>query len=133
MPRKSLKERQKKKYVRDTDNNRIRPIIDSINGLEDPDDIMQEILEVIKTTQKSPTPGSFCVFVYNPKTIGIQYDEYPFVAVTDIFQWGFRGINFHWGRPRQYTFMELVGNLYEVRSEELNDLRTLPFAKIEIS
>lgn len=130
MPRKSLKERQKKKYVRDTDNNRIRPIIDSINGLEDPDDIMQEILEVIKTTQKSPTPGSFCIFVYNPKTIGIQYDEYPFVAVTDIFQWGFRGINFHWGEMRQYTWNEVIGDVHIVYPEEVKDLQSIPFAKI---
>lgn len=130
MPRKPLKERQKKQYVKDTDNNRIRPIIDSITGLDDPDDMMQEILEVIKTTQRSPTPGSFCLFVYSPKTPGIQYDEYPFVAVTDLFSWGFRGINFHWGEVRQYTWSEIIGDVHIVYPEEVKDLQAIPFGKI---
>lgn len=130
MPRKTLQERQQKKYVEDTKNNRIRPVIDDLIGIEDPDDLMQELLDIIKTTQKSPSPGSFCIFVYNPKTVGIQYDEYPFVAVTDMFQWGFRGINFHWGEMRQYTWNEIVGDVHIVYPEEIKDLQALPFGKI---
>ena len=77
----------------------------------------------------------FYVFVYNPKTPNIQYDQNPLVAVTDRFQWGFRGINFHWGSRgiRQYTWDEIPGSLYEVYAEELADLREIPFGKIRLN
>ena len=52
------------------------------------------------------------------------------VAVTDVFSWGFKGLNYHWGEMRQYTFPEVVGGLYKVDEMELRDLRTLPFVKI---
>lgn len=130
MPRKTIQERRDKKYVKDTKDNRIRPVLDDLIGIEDPDDLMQELLGLITTTQKAPTPGSFCIFVYNPKTLGIQYDEYPFVAVSDIYQWGFRGINFHWGEMRQYTWSEIIGDVHIVYPEEVRDLQALPFGKI---
>ena len=57
----------------------------------------------------------------------------PIVAVTDVFQWGFRGINFHWGQVRQYTFPEVVGGLYKVDEMELRDLRTIPFGRIRLN
>ena len=60
----------------------------------------------------------------------IAYDSHPLVAVTDVFQWGFKGLNYHWGEMRQYTFPEVVGGLYQVDEMELRDLRTLPFVKI---
>jgi hypothetical protein len=72
-------------------------------------------------------------FVYNPKTPNIQYDQNPLVAVTDIFSWGFRGINFHWGEVRQYTWDEIAGGIYEVYPAELKDLQTIPFGKFRLN
>ncbi|GIS09148.1 MAG: hypothetical protein CM15mP113_2780 [Pseudomonadota bacterium] len=46
---------------------------------------------------------------------------------------GFIGINFHWGQSRSYTFQEVVGQLYQVTNEELQDLNTIPFAKFRIN
>ena len=131
MPRKSLKERQQKK-VTDTDSNRnrVRPVLDGIIGNEDPDDLMLELLEVIQESPKVPTPGKFYIFVYRPKTPNIQYDQNPFVAVTDVFQWGFRGINFHWRDRRQYTYDQIIGGLYEIYPEEMSDVIELNFTKV---
>ena len=42
------------------------------------------------------------IFVYNPKTPNIRYDQNPLVAVTQVLEWGFRGIYFHWSENRQY-------------------------------
>ena len=42
------------------------------------------------------------------------HTTHPLVAVTDVFSWGFRGLNYHWGEMRQYTFPEVVGGLYQV-------------------
>lgn len=131
MPRKSLK--QRRENILYNSKNRIAPIMDVLIGIEDPDDLMLEIMGVLTDVTPVPDVGKFYTFIYKPKTDNIQYDAHPLVAVTDIFNWGFRGINFHWGDVRQYTFIELVGNLYEVRPEELNDIRSLPFGKFSIS
>ena len=108
---------------------RVRAIRDNLMGTEDPDDLMLEIISVLTEGGKVPEAGEFYVFVYNPKTPNIRYDQNPLVAVTDILAWGFRGLNFHWGEHRQYTWTEVVGQLYEVYNEELNDLDAIPFAR----
>ena len=113
---------------------RIAPIVDDLLGTEDADDLMIEIMDALGDSEGSlPEVGKIYVFVYQPKTAGIRYDQNPLVAVTDIFSWGFRGINFHWGTPRQYTLQEVVGQLYQVTNEELQDLNTIPFAKYLIN
>ena len=134
MPKKTLKERQQKK-ITDTDKNqnRVRPILDGIIGNEDPDDLMLELLEVVSESGNIPNVGKYYIFVYNPKTLNISYDQNPFVAVTDVFQWGFKGINFHWGEMRQYTWSEIAGSLYEVYPSEIKDLQAIPFANIRIN
>ena len=132
MPRKTLKQRKEPNPTTDN-SNRIRNILDSLIGNEDPDDLMIEILDAIQESGKMPSVGKYYVFVYNPKTPNVQYDQNPLVAVTDRFQWGFRGINFHWGEMRQYTWDEIPGSLYEVYAEELADLREIPFGKIRLN
>tara|TARA_B000000565_G_scaffold61783_1_gene41008 strand:+ start:320 stop:667 length:348 start_codon:yes stop_codon:yes gene_type:complete len=112
---------------------RIAPLVDNLIGSEDADDLMIEIMDILSDSEQSvPEVGKIYVFVYQPKTSG-RYDQNPLVAVTNIFDWGFRGINFHWGQPRQYTFQEVVGQLYQVTNEELQDLNTIPFAKFRIN
>jgi hypothetical protein len=132
MPRKTLKKRKGLNPTSDK-SNRIRSVLDNLIGNEDPDDLMIEILDAIQESGKIPTIGKYYVFVYNPKTPNIRYDQNPLVAVTDRFQWGFRGINFHWGEMRQYTWDEIPGSLYEVYAEELADLREIPFGKIRLN
>ena len=118
-------------YPTDDKDNRVRSVVYKLIGTEDPDDLMIELMQVLgDTVTPVPDVGKYYIFVYNPKTSGIQYDQNPLVAVTDVFRWGFRGINFHWNEYRQYTWNEVAGQLYEVRSDELADVRELPFAKI---
>ena len=121
-------------YPTDDKDNRVRSVVYRLIGTEDPDDLMIELMQVLgDTVTPVPDVGKYYIFVYNPKTSGIQYDQNPLVAVTDVFRWGFRGINFHWNGYRQYTWNEVAGQLYEVRSDELADVRELPFAKILIN
>ena len=113
---------------------RISPLVDDILGTEDADDLMIEIMDVLgDSISSTPEVGKIYVFVYQPKTQGLRYDQNPLVAVTDIFEWGFKGINFHWGQSRQYTFSDVVGGRYRATNEELRDLNTLPFAKFRIN
>tara|TARA_B100000902_G_C26999953_1_gene759391 strand:+ start:102 stop:449 length:348 start_codon:yes stop_codon:yes gene_type:complete len=112
---------------------RIAEILDNLIGIESPDDLMLEILEALSETEGVPEAGNYYTFVYQPKTPGIQYDEFPLVAVTDVYNWGFKGLNFHWGNVRQYTWQEVVGNLHTVTSNEIESLRGIPYGKIRLN
>lgn len=117
----------------DSSRNRIRPAFNRLIGIEDPDDLMLEILDLLEEYDSIPEEGKYFVFVYQAKTPGIEYDQNPLVAITDVFEWGFRGFNYHWGDMRQYTWNELAGQVYEVYQEELKDLRALPFGNKRIN
>lgn len=130
MPRKTLQQRNRNT---DTKINRVRNILRNLIGNEDPDDLMLELLSVIPESGKIPQSGKFYIFVYRPKTPNIQYDQNPFVAVTDVYKWGFKGINFHWGEKRQYTWDEIPGGIYEVYASEVRDLQEIPFQKIRLN
>jgi len=127
MPRKTLKQRRN---PTDANENRVRGVVDSLIGVETADDIMENLIGVLSEGGKVPTSGKYYTFFYNAKTPGIQYDEYPLVGVTDVFSWGFRGINFHWGDNRQYDYNQVIGGLYEIYPEEMSDVIELAFAKI---
>ena len=114
--------------------NRLSTVKDNMIGTEDPDDLMLELMDVLgDSVTPVPDVGNFYIFVYAPKTPNLRYDAHTLVAVTDIFSWGFRGINFHWGEFRQYTWDEVIGQLYEINSEELNDLDAIPFQIIRLN
>ena len=97
----------------------------------DQEEMMMEIMELLSdTVTPIPDVGMFCTFVYNAKTPGISYDQHPLVAVTEVLKWGFKGINFHLRKSRQYTWNELAGQVYIVQNEELDDLLAIPYAKM---
>ena len=110
--------------------NRIEPIKEELETTNDPEDLMLMIMEALKgTVSPIPEVGKFYTFVYNAKPPRIQYDQHPLIACTDLQQWGFKGLNFHWRQSRNYTWEELAGQLYIVDYEELDDLLAIPYAK----
>ena len=110
--------------------NRIEPIKEELETTNDPEDLMLMIMEALKgTVSPIPEVGKFYTFVYNAKTPRIQYDQHPLIACTDLQQWGFKGLNFHWRQSRNYTWEELAGQLYVVDYNELDDLLAIPYAK----
>jgi len=111
--------------------NRIEPIIDSLNGpTMDQEEQMLMIMEALNdTVTPIPDAGTLCTFVYNAKTPGITYDQHPLVAVTEVFNWGFRGLNFHWRQYKNYTWEELAGQVYIVEKDELDDLLSIQYGK----
>ena len=109
--------------------NRIEAIKNQLTS-SDPEDLMLQIMGALNNTVEAiPTVGKYYTFVYNAKTVGKQYDQHPLIACTDLFRWGFRGINFHWQSSRNYTWEELTGQVYMVKSIELDDLLAIPYAK----
>ena len=119
---------QKERRPPEVNDNRIEAIKDKLTS-SDSEDLMLEIMGALNNTVEAiPSVGKYYTFVYNAQTAK-QYDQHPLVAVTDIFSWGFRGINFHWQSSRNYTWNELAGQLYMVKSNELDDLLAIPYAK----
>ncbi len=113
------------------DQNKNRIIGNDINlRTNDPEDMMLEIMELLNdTVTPIPEVGKFYTFVYNAKTPGETYDQHPLIACTALEQWGFKGLNFHWQKSRNYTWNELAGQLYIVQWNELDDLMAIPYAK----
>ena len=91
--------------------NRIERIrADLNNKTNDPEEMMIEIMDALKdTVTPIPDVGKYYTFVYNPKTPNITYDQHPLIACTEIYQWGFKGLNFHWEKTRSYTWEEVAG------------------------
>lgn len=122
MPRKTLQQRKSR--------NRISSLVDKLIGIESADDVMIELMNIIPETKEPPRAGKFYIFVYNAKTPNMRYDQNPLVAVLEVYKWGFKGLNYHWGEVRQYTWDEVAGGMYEVYKDEIEDLRRLPFGNI---
>ena len=120
---------QKEQRPPEVNDNRIEAIKDQLTS-SDPEDLMLQIMEALNNTVEAiPSVGKYYTFVYNAKTPNVQYDQHPLIACTDLFRWGFRGINFHWQSSRNYTWDELIGEMYMVKSIELDDLLSIPYAK----
>ena len=132
--RDAAREAEKKAFGLDGDqeeDNRVREFLSDLNNrTNDPEEMMLEIMDALNdTVTPVPDVGNFYTFVYNAKTPGEQYDQHPLIACMGLFPWGFRGLNFHWQKYRNYTWGELAGQLYIVRPNELDDLLAIPYAK----
>ena len=113
------------------EDNRVREYLSDLNNrTNDPEEMMLEIMEALNDTV-SPIPevGKFYTFVYNAKTPGETYDQHPLIACTSLERWGFKGLNFHWRKSRNYTWNELAGQLYIIQRNELDDLLNIPYGK----
>ena len=143
MPRLTIQQRRDRDAAREAEkeafgvdgdqeeNNRVRASLSELNNqTNDPEEMMLEIMDALNdTVTPIPDVGNFYTFVYNAKTPGEQYDQHPLIACTSLERWGFRGLNFHWQKYRNYTWGELAGQLYIVQRNELDDLLAIPYAK----
>ena len=97
---------------------------------DDPEEMMLIIMQTLnQTVTPIPEEGKFYTFVYNAKTPGMEYDQHPLIACMGLFSWGFKGLNFHWQKYRNYTWDELAGQLYIVEYVELDELLSIPYGK----
>jgi len=112
---------------------RVSQLKRKLDGSEDADIIMMNILEVFKESEFIPDVGGHYTFIYIPKTPDITYDEHPLVVVTEIQKWGFKGFNYHWRMMRNYTWIEIKGKLHVVKYEELDEMLSIPYAKFRLN
>jgi hypothetical protein len=110
-----------------------------IRRMSDPEDIMIEIISVLRELEYVPDIGNYYTFIYNAKTPGIKYDQHPLIAALGRYNWGFRGLNYHWERVdpsqaiRNYTWNEVAGSLHLVYPNEINYMRSIPYSKFRIN
>jgi len=123
---------EQEKYLA-SDTLRTEDLIDVCANLTDPDDKMTEVLERLSEVEVVPDVGRYYTFIYRPKTPRIRYDEYPLIACTEVNRWGFRGINYHWGNFRNYTWEEVQSNLHVIYPMELEDLRSINYQKFDLN
>jgi len=118
-----------------TTTSRVKELLKKIDKEEitDPEDLMIVIIEALKEEVLYPEPGKFYTFIYNPKTPNIEYDQHPLIACTSLEKWGFKGLNFHWRKARQYTWEEVAGKLHVVKYNELDELLSIPYAKFRLN
>ena len=85
---------EQEEYLEDQ-RNRLERDVSNIIALDDADDRMLAVTEILTETEVVPDVGRYYTFIYAPKTPRIRYDQFPLIACVGIFQWGFRGYNFH--------------------------------------
>ena len=114
---------------------RMRDLLKKIDATQtnDPEDLMLMIMESLKEEVLYPEPGKFYTFIYNPKTPDIEYDQHPLIACTELYGWGFKALNFHWRKPRQYTWEEVAGKLHVIKYNELDEMLSIPYAKFRLN
>ena len=101
------------------------------NSTNDPEEMMMQIMDLLSgTVTPIPDVGGFYTFIYNAKTPNVSYDQHPLIACTEVMRWGFRGINLHLRKSRQYTWDEVAGQLYIVEYDEVDDLMKIPYRKM---
>jgi hypothetical protein len=114
---------------------RMRELLKRIDseGANDPEDLMLIIMDVLREEVLYPEPGNFYTFIYNPKTPDIQYDQHPLIACTELKKWGFKAMNFHWRKSRNYTWEEVAGKFHVVKYNELDEMLSIPYAKFRLN
>jgi len=115
-------------FEEEVGSNRIASVKERLQSMTEAEDRMILISEILTDTQPIPDVGDYYTFIYNAKTEGIEYDQHPLIACLEVQRWGFRGLNYHWGKVRNYTWEEIPGLLHVVRNSELQDLRDIGYA-----
>lgn len=121
-----------------SDTQRVENLVDDIRTSGGPDDMFLALMEVLTTKELVPQVGRYYTFIYNAKTPRIEYDEFPLIACIGVYNWGFKGLNYHWssrGNPfHNYTWDEVGNNdLLLVYPNELQDMRSIPYQKFRIN
>ena len=104
--------------------------VENINFGNNPTRNMAILLAKLNPSGIVPNANKYYTFVYKAKTKGIQYDQHPLILCGNVYAWGFTGENAHIG-TRQYSWNEVLSNVYEISEEEFQTLTEVPLAKFK--
>ena len=123
---------EQEEYLENAEN-RLEYVVDDIINKTTADDRMIALLEVLEETEVVPDVGRYYTFVYAPKTPRIRYHLNLVKASVSVDRWGFKGLNYHWGKFRNYSWNEVIGNLHVIYPLELRDARSIPIQYFRIN
>ena len=127
MPRKPIKSKSNAK----PSNNRVKPLLDKLIGVEESETIMTELRTVLADSQaKIPVPGSVYVYTYIAEKPDFLTDMYPVVQVLGVYEWGWTGMNLHIRKQRNYTIGNNTTPLYLLKPNEVQTVLTLPLMQL---
>jgi hypothetical protein len=95
-----------------------------------PEDIMNVILDVFSDTSTYPSVGNYFTYRYYAKTPRLLYDQHPLMACLGVYEWGFRGLNFHLNLERNYTWPEVASGILLVQQDEIEYMKTITYRKL---
>ena len=128
MPRKPIKSQAKQPKP---SNNRVKPLLDKLVGVEESETIMNELETVLADTQaKIPVPGGVYVYTYIAEKPDFLTDMYPVVQVLGVYDWGWTGMNLHIRKQRNYTIGNNTTPLYLLKPMEVQTVLTLPLMQL---
>mgnify|MGYP001564410904 CR=1 FL=1 len=123
MPRKPIKTKPS--------NNRVKPILDVLNGMENSEKMMTKLREVLSDSQSDmPIPGKVYVYTYIAEKPDFLTDMYPVVQVLGVYDWGWSGINLHIRKQRNYSTGNNTTPLYLLKPNEVQSVLTLPLMQL---
>jgi hypothetical protein len=111
-----------------TQSSRVAILKKNIQGMVSPDQIMKEIMKIFKEVHSTAIPGYYYTYIYDPITKG-PYDQFPLIAMIDRSGNGYRGLNFHWNKLRNYVDIGVVGNLMVVHNDEIEEMKKINYSK----
>lgn len=111
--------------------NRVKPIMDNLIGTENAEDIMDDLIMVLRDTQTMiPVVGKVYVFTYFAAKPELLTDRYPIIEVTGVYQWGYSGVNLHIQEPRNYNYNRRPTPMFMLKPNEVSTALALPLMRL---
>tara|TARA_R110001606_G_scaffold330849_1_gene478575 strand:+ start:472 stop:810 length:339 start_codon:yes stop_codon:yes gene_type:complete len=109
----------------------VKPILDTLSGMEDSEKIMLQLQEVLSDSQSDiPIPGKVYVYTYIAEKPDFLTDMYPVVQVMGVYNWGWTGMNLHIKKQRNYSIGNNTTPLYLLKPNEVQTVLTLPLMQL---
>lgn len=106
--------------------NRVEPIINQFTRGARYN--MQLLLSYLTPSEIVPDVDKYYTFVYTAKTPNLEYDQHPVIICTSVHKWGFIGFNYHWNDYRQYSWGDVLSNIYEIYPDEIEMVKGIQLA-----
>ena len=128
MPRKPIRTQSKQPKP---SNNRVKPILSKLVGVEQSETIMTELETVLSDSKADiPVPGGVYVYTYIAEKPDFLTDMYPVVQVLGVYDWGWTGMNLHIRKQRNYSIGNNTTPLYLLKPNEVQSVLTLPLMQL---
>ncbi len=108
------------------DNDRFKFILERTLS-RNQDVLFNRLTTVLKPIGRIPKIGDTYFFMYKSNKT---HDRYPLVTVYSLNNNCFIGYSHHWNRITQYSYSNIISDLYIVNDNELKNVMMFPVMKV---